>query len=131
MTRPLVIVESPYGGEVERNAWYARACLYDSIRRHEAPFASHLLYPQVLAESVEAERNVGIACGCMWGARADLIAVYTDLGISPGMRAAIEHYETETDIRIEHRTIASIRETLDLITCPRNIRWQIIVAVSL
>ena len=39
-----VIIESPYTGDVERNLEYARRCMRDSIKRGEAPFASHLLY---------------------------------------------------------------------------------------
>lgn len=48
MTEPLrlVIVESPYAGDIEANVAYARRCLRDSLARGEAPIASHLLYTQ-------------------------------------------------------------------------------------
>ena len=39
----LVIVESPYAGDVEANEEYARQCVRDSLMRGEAPIASHLL----------------------------------------------------------------------------------------
>jgi hypothetical protein len=42
----LVIIESPYAGEVEANVAYARACMRDSLGHGEAPIASHLLYTQ-------------------------------------------------------------------------------------
>ena len=42
----LVIVESPYAGDIEANVAYARACLGDCLSRGEAPFACHLLYTQ-------------------------------------------------------------------------------------
>src|SRR5690606_24498929 len=48
--KPLVIIESPYSGDVERNTEYARSCLLDSLRRGEAPIASHLLHTQVLED---------------------------------------------------------------------------------
>ena len=32
----LVILESPYAGDIERNVAYARACLRDSLLRGEA-----------------------------------------------------------------------------------------------
>lgn len=88
--RKLVVIESPYAGNVARNEEYARACMSDSIARGEAPFLSHLLYTQVLDDLDEEERKTGIQCGFAWSERADLVAVYTDLGISPGMYAGIE-----------------------------------------
>ena len=42
----LVILESPFAGDVKRNTAYARAALRDSLLRGEAPIASHLLYTQ-------------------------------------------------------------------------------------
>ena len=88
----LVIVESPYAGDVEANVAYARACLADSLARGEAPFASHLLYtqPGVLDDTVPGERAQGIAAGLAWGERADATAVYVDRGITPGMAQGIE-----------------------------------------
>ena len=41
----LVVVESPYAGNVASNVQYARRCLADSLWRGEYPIASHLLYP--------------------------------------------------------------------------------------
>lgn len=91
----LVIIESPYAGEVERNTRYARACLADSLARGEAPFASHLLYtqPGVLDDTHPHERAKGIAAGFAWGKVAALTAVYHDLGVSRGMRQGIEEAE--------------------------------------
>lgn len=88
---PLVLIESPYAGDVARNERYARACLADSLARGEAPFASHLLYtqPGVLDDTDPAERRQGIQAGLAWGARADLTAVYDDLGVTEGMRQGI------------------------------------------
>ena len=37
----LVLVESPFAGDVEKNLAFARACLHDCFIRGEAPFASH------------------------------------------------------------------------------------------
>jgi len=94
---PLVLIESPYAGDVARNERYARACLADSLARGEAPFASHLLYtqPGVLDDADPAERRQGIEAGLAWGARATLTAVYDDLGITEGMRQGIARAEAE------------------------------------
>ena len=87
----LVILESPFAGDVEKNIEYARACVRDSLLRGEAPIASHLLYtqPGVLNDDVPAERQHGIDAGLAWRAVADGSVVYTDLGISKGMEYGI------------------------------------------
>jgi len=102
-----VVVESPYKGDVERNTRYARACMADCFARGEAPFASHLLYTQegVLDDDVPAERELGIEAGFSWSVVADLTAVYTNLGISEGMAAAIE-IAFESGRIIEYRTLS-------------------------
>lgn len=87
-----VIVESPFAGDVERNTRYLRACLADCLARGEAPFASHAIYtqPGVLDDNDPAQREIGIAAGFAWRDLADATVVYTDLGISNGMRRGIE-----------------------------------------
>lgn len=89
----LVILESPYAGDVEANVDYARQCVRDSLLRDEAPIASHLLYtqPGILNDDVPAERERGIAAGLAWGVVAQYTVVYTDRGISRGMRQGIEN----------------------------------------
>lgn len=92
----LVIIESPLRADTpegyERNRRYARACMRDSLERGEAPYASHLLYDQtgILDDTAPAEREQGIRAGFAWGERADITAVYVDLGESGGMRRGIE-----------------------------------------
>lgn len=83
-----VIIESPFAGDVKRNIEYAKLCLKDSLNRGEAPFASHLLYTQVLNDEISEERELGIKAGFEWGNVADLRAFYIDYGISPGMKKA-------------------------------------------
>lgn len=103
MTR-LVILESPYAGDVERNVDYARACLRDSLLRGEAPIASHLLYtqPGVLNDEIEDERQHGIDAGLSWGRVAEATVVYADLGISRGMKYGIAA-AAEANRPIEYR----------------------------
>ena len=87
----LVIVESPYAGDIAANVAYARACLADCLARGEAPFACHLLYtqPGVLRDEVPAERRLGMDAGWAWYRAADACVVYTDRGVSPGMEFGI------------------------------------------
>lgn len=87
-----VVVESPFAGNWWRrwlNRRYARACLRDCLLRGEAPLASHLLYPQVLKDEDPAERDWGIRAGLVWMEFADASVVYTDRGISSGMKLGI------------------------------------------
>jgi len=88
----LVIIESPYAGDVDQNLEYLRACMRDCLSRGEAPFASHGLYtqPGVLDDSIESERAFGIQAGFAWRQVAEATVVYVDLGISRGMEFGIE-----------------------------------------
>jgi len=88
-----VIIESPYAGDVEGNLTYLRACMRDCLRRGEAPFASHGLYtqPGVLDDNDADERRKGIVAGFIWAGVANKTIVYTDRGISSGMKLGIEH----------------------------------------
>ena len=91
----LVLIESPYSRDVARCEAYARAALRDCLKRGEAPFASHMLYtqPGVLDDLNPDEREEGMQAGWAWGARADMTAVYVDLGITLGMRRGIARAE--------------------------------------
>jgi hypothetical protein len=103
MTRPLrVIIESPLGSrpdgsriqpgspEWQENVMYVQACMLDSLKRGEAPYASHALYPQCLNDATPAEREQGIQAGFAWGECGELVAVYADKGITPGMQRGID-----------------------------------------
>lgn len=99
-----VILESPYAGDIEANVAYARRCLLDSIRRGEAPIASHLLYPQVLDDSIPEDRTLGIKAGLAWRKVADYAAFYVDRGWSSGMKGALTVYKQE-NIPFEIRSL--------------------------
>lgn len=116
----LVIIESPLGSredgskldlnklgdqaEYRRNETYARRALLDSLRRGEAPFASHILYPLVLRDADPEERRMGMQAGFAWGEAVTMLdeidgstsverprrVVYVDYGITPGMLEGIE-----------------------------------------
>lgn len=108
-----VVLESPYAGkdihEIARNTHYARACMRDCLLRGEAPIASHLLYTQegILDDTVPEERRIGIAAGFAWNELADATVVYTDYGISDGMREGIERAQSKLRI-IEYRRLPSL-----------------------
>ena len=91
MNKRLVILESPYGGNIADNVEYARKCVRDCLCRGEAPIASHLLYTQrgILKDDIIEERRLGINAGLAWLKVADASVVYVDLGVSAGMLEGI------------------------------------------
>lgn len=92
----LVVIESPYRGDIPRNLRYLRACMADCLARGEAPYASHALYtqPGVLDDDEPEQRELGIRAGFAWRPAADATVVYTDLGMSSGMVAGVADAES-------------------------------------
>lgn len=91
-------------GNVKGNVSYAKKCMYDSLMRGESPFASHLLYTQVLDDMIPEERTMGMQRAFEWYRCADLMAVYLDNGVSSGMQRGMEIAE-KYRIKIEYRSL--------------------------
>lgn len=90
-----VIIESPFAGDVPRNALYAtRLCLW-ALERDLAPIASHLLYTQFLNDSDELQRDLGIRAGLAWRKAADRAVFGVDYGWTHGMWRAREQYDVD------------------------------------
>ncbi|MBS3071288.1 hypothetical protein J4407_03240 [Candidatus Pacearchaeota archaeon] len=109
----LVVMESPYKAETEeeldRNLRYARACMRDCFIKGDYPFASHLLYTQegVLDDNNLDERRLGIEAGLEWVKIAEATIVYTDYGITDGMKRGIDRAEKEGRI-VEYRNLKKV-----------------------
>lgn len=101
----IVIIESPFSGDRGKNTKYALKAMRDCFNRGEVPFASHLLYTQVLDDTIPEEREMGIEAGLVIAKRADKTVVYTDLGISPGMQQGIDRAISENR-PVEYRSLA-------------------------
>jgi hypothetical protein len=102
---PLVIIESPLSGDFKRNKRYALLCMRDCLKNYnEAPYASHLLYTQMLDDQVEEERELGMLAGFEWAKPARKRVVYQDLGISGGMERGIKAGE-DLGQKIEYRKL--------------------------
>lgn len=106
MARPIVIIESPFAGDLPKNVAYARAAVSDSLGRGEAPYASHLLYtqPGILDDDTPEEREWGLEAGWEFMRVATRVAVYKDLGISNGMQRGIERAQS-LGIPVEFREV--------------------------
>lgn len=109
----IIIIESPYAGNIRKNVAYARMAMADSLARGEAPYASHLLYTQVgvLDDSDPVQRTRGMEAGWEFMKHAELVAIYRDLGISGGMRAGAERADL-LGIPIEFRQIPNYARRL-------------------
>ena len=99
-----VQLESPYGGDIERNKRYLQACIRDCLNREETPYASHQMLTDALRDSDTEQRQWGIAAGFAMREVMNCTVVYTNLGISGGMRQGITHAKV---IRhpVEYRTL--------------------------
>ncbi len=108
---PLVCVESPYAANeeytVKQNIEYAKRCVLDCIALREIPFASHLLYSQMLDDTKRIERALGIHMGYQWMLCCDKVVVYIDHGISEGMQAAIT-FAYSNSMFVERRKLLRI-----------------------
>lgn len=102
--KPLVIIESPFAGDVEANIAYARKCVADSLARNEAPICSHLLFPQLLDDNDPAQRALGIEAGLAWYRVAEKCVVYADRGYSKGMGEGMQAAR-RCGVPIEFRSI--------------------------
>jgi hypothetical protein len=119
-----VIVESPYAADtqegIERHLRYLRACLHDCIKRDEAPFASHAIYtqPGVLDDRNPDECSLGIESGFLWRSVAQYTVVYTDLGITRGMRYGIQD-AARLGHKIEYRKLDDIWDVPHVLSTSR------------
>lgn len=116
LLRP-TIVESPFSASGEytqrQHERYRDACMLHSFDMGEAPFASHMLYTQILDDAVPEERKLGIDAGL---AIAEVLAstgflrwvFYVDLGISAGMKLG-EKKAAELGVSTEKRSLGLAR----------------------
>lgn len=96
-----VFVCSPYAGNIDQNT--LMACVYcrNVIMEGDAPFAPHLLYPQMLDEKKPEDRELGISLGIRMLEACDEIHVFGGK-VSSGMRREIDH-ATKKKIKIVWR----------------------------
>jgi hypothetical protein len=108
-----VVIESPFAGDVEANREYLHRCCLDSLRSGESPYASHGFFVYFMDDLKPEERQLGINAGLAWADAAELVAVYTDRGISPGMSYAIRRHEANKR-PIEYRSIGPTSTTPEM-----------------
>lgn len=107
---PMVVIESPFKGNIERNCRYADALLFDALMRGEAPFLGHLLYTRVLNDLVLEHRRRGIEAHIALIERADYIVLGVDYGISEGMQEAWD-FASQKCIPVKQRKLGESWQT--------------------
>lgn len=86
-----IYVASKYAGDIQINIENAIWCCRYVIDRGYMPIASHLLYPQILDDSIPRERELGLMFGLALLAACDEVWVFTVNGeVSSGMEKEIE-----------------------------------------
>ena len=91
----VVSLVSPLRGDTTGNTAYAQRAIRDCLERGEAPFAPHLLYPDLLADEDGDVRQRAVNAAQLIANTASATVVYADLGITSGMKSAIDHAESE------------------------------------
>lgn len=84
-----IILESPFAGDVFSNVKYAQAVIHSLAHKGYAPSASHLIYTQMLDDTNEFDRKLGIDKGLDIAHGHDSI-VAIDKGISTGMKYGVQ-----------------------------------------
>ena len=86
--RPKVCVVSYYAGDTKKNVAAAIRCCRFVIREGYMPFASHLIYPQILNDDDPKEREIGTLFGLSFLGLCDEVWIFQDQrGLSTGMAA--------------------------------------------
>ena len=88
----LVVIESPYAGDVAANLAYLDRCVLDCLKRGESPYASHRMLTTALDDMDPIQRAQGIEAGMAFAARVDSRIFYVDLQWSAGMLSAADYY---------------------------------------
>ena len=116
--KPFTVIESPFSAptmeELVLNVQYAILAVRDSLNRGEAPYASHLFYTQMLNDNNKTERQLGIDAGLTICQNADQTAVYTDLGISEGMKYGIKTAKKAGRGVVERSLYAGVKTPKDI-----------------
>ena len=87
-SRPKIYVVSRYAGNIKKNVAAAIRCCQYVIREGGIPVASHLLYPCMLRDHVDEERELGTGFGMALLAVCEEVWIFRDeLGLSAGMQA--------------------------------------------
>lgn len=84
--RPIVYICSPYAGDTVRNILAAQKYCKYAVECGCIPFASHLLYPQILDDDIPEQRSLGLSFGNVFMDKCNEVWIFGK-DYSPGMKA--------------------------------------------
>ena len=94
MAGEIVYIASPYVGNTAVNTAFARAACRLAVEQGDVPVAAHLLYTQILDDSVPKQRELGIKIGIR------LLGVCGELWLCGGRISSGMHEELEAVLRL-------------------------------
>lgn len=129
MSNKIVLIESPYSGDIPRNIAYAQRCMYDSRMRGEITLATHLLWtqhhlaPQHFVSDYDEKyevpncgRDVSLQQICalreMIQREGGKVVFYIDYGYSSGMTHGLEHCK-RNNIPYEERRLNKLDKDIE------------------
>lgn len=93
----IVFVSSPYaptnGMTVEENVSFARKCVKGLIDDGYCPIAPHLIYPFVLDDNDQDQREKGMKLAKELLHKCDFVCFFVDNGFSSGMKEEKDYAE--------------------------------------
>lgn len=130
---PRVFICSALRGDYEENVRRTQAYARFAIDLNWAPYAPHLYLPEIVNDSVETERNMGISCGLAFlKTCSELWAFTIDGQISEGMMAeckiAKENFIPIIYWRVKQDSLGFYWEQLDINQNLIPTRDQLLVA---
>lgn len=106
--RKCVLVLTPFMSEAPaaaaRLTKYANLAVRNSIKRHEAPVSSNLFYYSSLNIHTSIEKDVGLQSMLSWIPNCDILAVYSDYGITNAMELCIKMAKMK-GAHVEYRNV--------------------------
>lgn len=90
----IVYIASPYAGDTAASTAFARAACRLAVWQGDVPVAAHLLYPQILDDSVPEQRALGIGLGIR------LLGACSELWLCGGRVSGGMHEELEAALRL-------------------------------
>lgn len=130
MTAPkaftVVILESPYSGDIDRNVAYLQRAMHDARTRGEVVIAPHMMWTQhhlcpthyvsdydAKYEVPNGGREIALQQIHELRRRADLIVFYMDYGMSSGMRDGMDQCIKE-NLKFEERTLGDTHKDSEI-----------------
>lgn len=90
----MIFICSPYHGDTETNTEYAIKASLFALNQEYTPITPHLYLTRIFNDNDLIQRNQGIQAGLRLMHSCTSVWIFTDNGISEGMKKEIEYAES-------------------------------------